>query len=87
MTASMLALTSAATVFVALLLAVAWLLWRGHDVPVDAAFGRVHARLRRPAHAAAPATAGDGRHDMDARSGVKPSKRRKKYEIMGESGG
>ena len=34
MTASMLALTSAATVFVALLLAVAWLLWRGHDVPV-----------------------------------------------------
>lgn len=34
MTASMLALTSAAAVFVALLLAVAWLLWRGHDVPV-----------------------------------------------------
>ena len=34
MTASMLALTSAATVFVVLLLAVAWLLWRGHDVPV-----------------------------------------------------
>lgn len=30
----MLALTSAAAVFVALLLAVAWLLWRGHDVPV-----------------------------------------------------
>lgn len=34
MTASMLALTSAAAVFVVLLLAVAWLLWRGHDVPV-----------------------------------------------------
>lgn len=34
MTASMLALTSAAAVFVALLLAVAWLLWRVHDVPV-----------------------------------------------------
>lgn len=34
MTASILALTSAAIVFVALLLAVAWLLWRGHDVPV-----------------------------------------------------
>ena len=34
MTASMLALTSAAIVFVAPLLAVAWLLWRGHDVPV-----------------------------------------------------
>ena len=34
MTASMLALTSAAAVFVALLLAVAWLLWRGRDVPV-----------------------------------------------------
>lgn len=34
MTASMLALTFAAAVFVALLLAVAWLLWRGHDVPV-----------------------------------------------------
>lgn len=34
MTASMLALTSAAAVFVALLLAVAWLLWRGHDVPI-----------------------------------------------------
>lgn len=34
MTASMLALTSAAVMFVALLLAVAWLLWRGHDVPV-----------------------------------------------------
>lgn len=34
MTASMLALTSAAAVFVALLLAVAWLLWLGHDVPV-----------------------------------------------------
>lgn len=34
MTASMLALTSAAIVFVALLLAVAWLLWRGRDVPV-----------------------------------------------------
>ena len=29
-----LALTSAAAVFVVLLLAVAWLLWRGHDVPV-----------------------------------------------------
>lgn len=34
MTASILALTSAAVAFVALLLAVAWLLWRGHDVPV-----------------------------------------------------
>lgn len=34
MTASMLALTSAAAVFVVLLLAVAWLLWLGHDVPV-----------------------------------------------------
>lgn len=34
MTASMLALTSAAAVFVVLLLAVAWLLWGGHDVPV-----------------------------------------------------
>lgn len=34
MTASMLALMSAAAVFVVLLLAVAWLLWRGHDVPV-----------------------------------------------------
>lgn len=34
MTASMLALTSAAAVFVVLLLAVAWLLWSGHDVPV-----------------------------------------------------
>ena len=34
MTASMIALTSAAVAFVALLLAVAWLLWRGHDVPV-----------------------------------------------------
>lgn len=34
MTASMLALTFAAAVFVGLLLAVAWLLWRGHDVPV-----------------------------------------------------
>lgn len=34
MTASMIALTSAAAVFVVLLLAVAWLLWRGHDVPV-----------------------------------------------------
>lgn len=34
MTASMLALTSAAAVFVVLLLVVAWLLWRGHDVPV-----------------------------------------------------
>lgn len=34
MTASMLALTFAAAVFVVLLLAVAWLLWRGHDVPV-----------------------------------------------------
>ena len=34
MTASMLALTSAAVMFVVLLLAVAWLLWRGHDVPV-----------------------------------------------------
>ena len=30
----MLALTSAAAVFVALLLAVAWLLWRGRDVPI-----------------------------------------------------
>ena len=29
-----LALTSVAAIFVALLLAVAWLLWRGHDVPV-----------------------------------------------------
>ena len=34
MTASMLALTSAAAVFVVLLLAVACLLWSGHDVPV-----------------------------------------------------
>lgn len=34
MTASILALTSEAVAFVALLLAVAWLLWRGHDVPV-----------------------------------------------------
>ena len=34
MTASMLALTSAAVAFVALLLAVAWLLWHGRDVPV-----------------------------------------------------
>lgn len=34
MTASMIALTSAAVMFVVLLLAVAWLLWRGHDVPV-----------------------------------------------------
>lgn len=34
MTASMLALTSAAVMFVVLLLSVAWLLWRGHDVPV-----------------------------------------------------
>lgn len=34
MTASMLALTSAAAIFVVLLLAVAWLLWRGRDVPV-----------------------------------------------------
>lgn len=34
MTASMLALTSAAIVFATTLLAVAWLLWRGHDVPV-----------------------------------------------------
>lgn len=34
MTASMLALTSAAIVFVTTLLAVAWLLWRGRDVPV-----------------------------------------------------
>lgn len=34
MTASMIALTSAAVMFVALLLVVAWLLWRGHDVPV-----------------------------------------------------
>lgn len=34
MTASMLVLTSVAVMFVALLLAVAWLLWRGHDVPV-----------------------------------------------------
>ena len=30
----MLALTSVAVIFVALLLAVAWLLWRVHDVPV-----------------------------------------------------
>lgn len=30
----MLALTSAAAVFVAVLLAVAWLLWSGHDVPI-----------------------------------------------------
>lgn len=30
----MLALTSAAAVFVVLLLAVAWLLWHGRDVPV-----------------------------------------------------
>lgn len=30
----MLALTSVAAIFVALLLAVAWLLWHGHDVPV-----------------------------------------------------
>ena len=30
----MLALTSAAVMFVALLLAVAWLLWRGRDVPI-----------------------------------------------------
>lgn len=34
MTASMLALTFAAAVFVVLLLAVAWLLWYGRDVPV-----------------------------------------------------
>lgn len=34
MTSSMLALTSVAVVFVVLLLVVAWLLWRGHDVPV-----------------------------------------------------
>ncbi len=34
MTASMLALTSMAVMFVALLLTVAWLLWHGHDVPV-----------------------------------------------------
>lgn len=34
MTASMLALTFTAAVFVVLLLAVAWLLWRGRDVPV-----------------------------------------------------
>lgn len=34
MTASILALTSVAAIFVALLLTVAWLLWRGHDVPV-----------------------------------------------------
>lgn len=34
MTASMLALTFAAAVFVALLLAVAWLLWRGRDMPI-----------------------------------------------------
>ena len=33
MTASMLALTSAAFMFVALLLVVAWLLWHGRDVP------------------------------------------------------
>lgn len=30
----MLALTSVAVVFVVLLLAVAWLMWRGRDVPV-----------------------------------------------------
>lgn len=30
----MLALTFAAAVFVVLLLAVAWLLWSGHDVPI-----------------------------------------------------
>lgn len=30
----MLALTFTAAAFVVLLLAVAWLLWRGHDVPV-----------------------------------------------------
>lgn len=34
MTASMLALTFTAAVFVVLLLAVAWLLWHGRDVPV-----------------------------------------------------
>lgn len=34
MTASMLALTSVAAIFVVLLLAVAWLLWHGRDVPV-----------------------------------------------------
>ena len=34
MTASMLALTFTAAVFVVLLLAVAWLLWRGRDVPM-----------------------------------------------------
>lgn len=34
MTASMIALTSAAAIFVVLLLAVAWLLWHGRDVPV-----------------------------------------------------
>lgn len=34
MTASMLALTSVAVIFVVLLLAVAWLLWHGRDVPV-----------------------------------------------------
>lgn len=34
MTASMLALTFAVAVFVVLLLVVAWLPWRGHDVPV-----------------------------------------------------
>lgn len=34
MTASMLALTSAAVMFVVLLLAVVWLLWHGRDVPV-----------------------------------------------------
>lgn len=34
MTASMLALTSSAIAFVALLLAVAWLLWHGLDVPI-----------------------------------------------------
>lgn len=34
MTASMIALTFAAAVFVGLLLAVAWLLWHGRDVPV-----------------------------------------------------
>lgn len=34
MTASMLALTFTAAAFVVLLLVVAWLLWRGHDVPI-----------------------------------------------------
>nr|DAY95647.1 MAG TPA: hypothetical protein [Caudoviricetes sp.] len=41
----------------------------------DAASRRVHDRLRRPAHAAAPATAGDGRHDVDARLRLKTIKK------------